>query len=510
MKILKYLTVAIVLIQTALFAGSLANPTGIINGKSMQFNLDPNENWYEFTITTNSNILISGTNYYNNYYIYDEDLGRVAYGSLDSDSVVLSAGKHYINIDAYSQSGTFTIYSNYFAGSVDPNPPYGSILNPNILKNGESTTFGTDIETNFYYFEMSSSGNILISGTNYYNNYYIYDEDLGRVAYGSLDSDSVVLSAGKHYINIDAYSQGGSFSIYSTVLKSTFNIEAVIDFDGDGIDDILWRNPTSGFNFIWYMYSDGTHIYQPIDSRGSDFEIAGVADFNGDSIADILWRSPTSGSNFIWYMNSDGTHTYGSIDARGTDYNIEDVADFNNDNIADILWRSPTSGFSFIWYMNSNGTHRYQSIGTLHTGYIIASTADFNGDGIADILWRNPTSGFSFIWYMYSDGTHIYQSIGTVSTSYQVAAAANFDGDSIADILWRSPSTGHSFIWQMSSYGTHNYKSIGTVSTDYQVAGVGNLNYDTIADIVWRNPSSDFNFIWYMYSNGSHTYQPMN
>ncbi len=218
MRVLRFFMIFIMMTHITLFAveiESIADPIEIVNGKTMQFGLDDSENWYEFTLTFNSNILIAGT-YNDNYYdIYDENLKRVGSGYLDSASVALDAGKYLINITARNEGGIFMIYSKDLANPVDQDPPYGSVLNPIILENGESTTFGINTIDNFYYFETSDDGNILISGT-YNDNYYdIYDENLKRVGSGYLDSASVALDAGKYLINITARNEGGTFSVYS-------------------------------------------------------------------------------------------------------------------------------------------------------------------------------------------------------------------------------------------------------------------------------------------------------
>jgi hypothetical protein len=35
-----------------------------------------------------------------------------------------------------------------------------------------------------------------------------------------------------------------------------------------------------------------------------NWEIAGVVDLNGDWKADILWRDYSSGANWVWYMDN--------------------------------------------------------------------------------------------------------------------------------------------------------------------------------------------------------------
>jgi hypothetical protein len=41
-----------------------------------------------------------------------------------------------------------------------------------------------------------------------------------------------------------------------------------------------------------------------------NWRIVGTGDFNKDGNVDILWRNSSSGANYIWYMNG-ATHTGG-------------------------------------------------------------------------------------------------------------------------------------------------------------------------------------------------------
>ena len=90
------------------------------------------------------------------------------------------------------------------------------------------------------------------------------------------------------------------------------------DFDGDGKDDLIRRNSTTGEVNILLM--DGLTVkdsgtVRVVDSF--DWEIVRIADFDGDGRADILWRHFPTGNNYLWLMNGKYIRP-----AEGSVYNI--------------------------------------------------------------------------------------------------------------------------------------------------------------------------------------------
>jgi hypothetical protein len=80
------------------------------------------------------------------------------------------------------------------------------------------------------------------------------------------------------------------------------------DFNGDGKQDILWRNTQTGGVDIWYMNGPTILSRDHVATVSLQWKIAGIGDFNGDGISDILWQNTVEGSFVIWLMHGD-SHT---------------------------------------------------------------------------------------------------------------------------------------------------------------------------------------------------------
>ena len=75
-------------------------------------------------------------------------------------------------------------------------------------------------------------------------------------------------------------------------LPANWEAAATGDFNGDGRDDILWRNEAGAMS-QWLAQADGTFAYNPNAAYQlpTNWEVATTGDFNGDGRDDIIWRN---------------------------------------------------------------------------------------------------------------------------------------------------------------------------------------------------------------------------
>jgi serralysin len=183
----------------------------------------------------------------------------------------------------------------------------------------------------------------------------------------------------------------------SVNVATSWQVAGIGDFNGDTKDDILWRNDAGViFNFLGSatgnggVTNNGDNSYVAVDASVA---VAGIGDFNGDGKDDILWRNG-SGTifNFLGTANggfvNNGNNSAATI---GTDWHVAGIGDFNGDGKDDILWRNDNGAvYDFLGTgtggFTSNGNN---SFATMSNAWHVAEIGDFNGDTRDDILWRN-------------------------------------------------------------------------------------------------------------------------
>jgi hypothetical protein len=275
----------------------------------------------------------------------------------------------------------------------------------------------------------------------------------------------------------------------------TYNDVTVGDINGDGRQDIIaldsfgnWLALTNTGQTIAGRVQFGN---QTLSNWGtSNYQNVMIGDVNGDGRQDIVARDPTSGT--WWSLQYNGstysTHSVGNWTKQGTWQNIQ-LADVNGDGRQDIVGQDATTGtWSAITY---NGTsYVVQTLGTWDPTirWQGVKIADLYGDHRQAIIGWDPTSGN---WRaIHFDGTnYLNQTVGNwTPATYTDFLAGDITGDGRADIVARD-NTGS--WWALTYNGTAfgNQFLFGWDPTiSWQNALLADTNGDGRQDIVARNP----------------------
>jgi len=265
-------------------------------------------------------------------------------------------------------------------------------------------------------------------------------------------SATVALTPGQNMITVVAKDGSPAQNSTTQVIKLTRG-SSIMDFNGDGKADILWRNYATGVNAVWRM-NGVSWIGESFLTTVTDlnWKIVGTGDFNGDGKVDILWRNTATGQNRVWYMNG-VTCTGEAFLTTITDQNwkIVGTGDFNGDGKVDLLWRNTATGVNAVWYMNGvTWTAEAFLLTVADQNWKVAGTGDFNNDGKVDILWRNTATGQNKVWYMNGvTGTGEAFLTTIDDQNWQIAGTGDYNGDGKVDLLWRNRVTGVNSVWYM-------------------------------------------------------------
>jgi hypothetical protein len=327
-------------------------------------------------------------------------------------------------------------------------------------------------------------------------------------------------------------------------LPGNLYIAGTGDLNGDGADDIVWRDRIDGSVFTWMM--DGKTLLKKADGSydadiikiGNDvlpipenWILAGIADMDGDLKADILWRNLADGTTYAWRMNGTQIASTQQIDAAlqvNSDWEVAGLADTNKDTKADLLWRQKSTGVVAIWLLDAGTTNGLAAVtgaqkvtAPIDLNYKIVAFTDMTGDGRADLVWRNAAGGKVAFWEI--DGAELAKLPGggftaatrevdfTIPADYFIAGVADFDGDKKGDLLWRNNNDGFVGVWLSDLTSQTGFKLRSTIaamdpatgaetvvspSGQYSIEAVKDFNGDGRADIFWRNINAGETGVW--------------
>ena len=251
------------------------------------------------------------------------------------------------------------------------------------------------------------------------------------------------------------------------------------DFNGDGRSDILWRNDAGAIS-NWLGQANGGFVSNDANAFGSaplNWNIVGTGDFNGDGRDDILWRN-SNGQLSDWLGQANGGFVGNDANAFTsvpTNWHVAGVGDFNGDGRDDILWRNDAGQLS-NWLGQANGGfvgNDANAFASAPTDWHIVGTGDFNGDGRDDILWRSDAGQLSN-WLGQANGGFVgndANAFTTVPISWTVVAVGDYNGDGRDDILWRN-SNGQLSNWLGTASGgfvTNDANALTSVPTNWHV-----------------------------------------
>lgn len=128
------------------------------------------------------------------------------------------------------------------------------------------------------------------------------------------------------------------------------------DVDDDGDDDLLFKNNTTGITSCWVMEDGAVSLNVPVSGGAalpSQWQGRGMADVNGDGKEDLFWRNSTTGALFVWYM--DGTNQVGGGQVGynpGPSVDLVTIGDVDGDGDPDLLWKAPAGTQVFVWILD--------------------------------------------------------------------------------------------------------------------------------------------------------------
>src|SRR5260370_240697 len=120
------------------------------------------------------------------------------------------------------------------------------------------------------------------------------------------------------------YSTGSGFTptVVTGYVADGWSLAGVGDFAGNGKDDLVWFNQSSGTFSVWQSTGSGFTPNSFVGSIAAGWALADVGNFTGhtNSQDDLLWRNTSTGTFTIWQPTGTGFTPNVEVGNVGTDW----------------------------------------------------------------------------------------------------------------------------------------------------------------------------------------------
>ncbi|MET4731260.1 hypothetical protein ABIE09_005085 [Lysobacter enzymogenes] len=178
----------------------------------------------------------------------------------------------------------------------------------------------------------------------------------------------------------------GSVSLFlQRPYPAGYRLVASGDIDGDGVDDLLWRDDANTVVAAWAMshveVRAGKAYHLPPSWR-----IAGSGDFDGDGRLDLIW---TDGRKMkLWSGRKNLSFAESAMSGYPVGWELAGTGDVDGDGRADLFWRRADLNAFVVWYMDGGRRTGGDSY-TVDASWRVLDSGDFDGDGKTDLVWTN-------------------------------------------------------------------------------------------------------------------------
>lgn len=347
-------------------------------------------------------------------------------------------------------------------------------------------------------------------------------------------------SAVEDYLNSRTFNMVNGSILFGFSLNKTTDRILPLDYNGDGIMDIICYSPGYQVIYINAGLLDGT-FYNALAGHGignydlrSTSDMVNILDYNGDGKDDLMCYRPGSKTVYISKSNGDGTFTtvYSSnTGISGYDFSSSNdraiTLDYNGDGKDDLMCFRPGSNTVYVLKSNGDGTFTttYSSNTAGIGGYSLASkddriiSFDYNGDGKDDLMCYRP--GSKYVWILKSNGTGTFNAVSsssnglsgyTFANNSDRAIALDYNGDKYDDILCFRPGYGYTHMLKSNGDGTfssviqntNGIAGYNLTNTNDKIISI-DYNKDTYSDLILYRPGSGIAFSVSCNESGDYT-----
>lgn len=245
--------------------------------------------------------------------------------------------------------------------------------------------------------------------------------------------------------NDDGDETGVGYGVAPEAVSGTYT-PLVGDFDGNGVDDVLWYAPGAAPDTLWLYRGLSARTATPLSISGSYQPV--VLDADADGRDDILWYAPGPAADSLWTFGPNAVPTKRTVRIDGRyDVVVGRFGDAPEGEPQDRIAFSDPTGPDAIWTFDTQGRATSRPASFPPGAPVVG---DLLGTGRDSILWYRPGSATESLTRFDVGGSPTTVLSRQVTGTY-APVVGDLDGNGYDDIAWTSG--GRATIWQHAAGG---------------------------------------------------------
>ena len=230
---------------------------------------------------------------------------------------------------------------------------------------------------------------------------------------------------------------------------ASWRLAATGDCNGDGSGDLIWQDDTRNIR-VWLR--DGTkylaqNTLRPLAATES---VVASVDFDGDGVQDVVTRDTTAKQVHVLRMRNGTPTTEWNIDLPSLDWNVLP----QRLDIGLLMRHAPSGEVVKVTRNALSGAIEAASFPSPPPSAAIEGLGDIDGDGNPDMVTRDASSGELAVWRLDRRGNLIdARDTGLDGGRWRVEAMRDWDGNGCDDLLVSENGRGRLVVLSMHQQG---------------------------------------------------------
>lgn len=254
-----------------------------------------------------------------------------------------------------------------------------------------------------------------------------------------------------------------------------WRLAALGDVNGDGGGDFVWQDQARSIR-AWTRDGSTFLTKETLRGLGPNEEVVACVDFDGDGVDDVITRDAVAKLVTAIRMREGK--------ATGTEYTVNMPSAawqvLPQRLAGGLLLRHPKSGAVKRATRDAiSGEVRLADAPSPVAGEQIEAVGDFDGDGVDDLISRHPDSGDVRIWFQDKDGALVRSEVLCLDgEQWDIVAANDWNGDGTSDLLLRTDGSRRLVVL----YLEHRDDGVTHFLKNYRVGNLGNAELLGVLD----------------------------